>query len=44
MEATRIEHEIRIRRSEEARLAALFRKNQDSHWNLKGLLARFNRL
>jgi hypothetical protein len=43
MEATRKENEIRVRRSEEARQAALFRKNQGSQWNLKGLLARFNR-
>ncbi len=42
MDATRIETELRVRRSEDARKAALYRKNQGSHWTLKGLLARFS--
>ena len=44
MEATMKEHELRVRRSEQARQAALFRKSQGTTWTLKGLLARFNRL
>ncbi len=42
MDATRIETELRARRSEEARKVTLFRKSQVSHWTLKGLLARFS--
>lgn len=43
MDATRLEHEIRIQRSEKARMAALYRKNQGSHRTLKSLLTRFGR-
>ena len=44
LEAVKIEHELKIRQSEEARKAALFRKSQGSPWSLKSLLARFGRI
>ena len=43
MNAIKLEHEIRIRRSEDARKAALFRKSQGSSWTLKSMLTRFGR-
>jgi hypothetical protein len=43
MDATRIENELRVRRSEKARLAALYRKSHVSPWTLKSLLTRFGR-
>ena len=42
-DATKLEHEIRIRRSERARQAELFKKNHGSSWSLKSLLTRFGR-
>jgi hypothetical protein len=42
-DATKMEHELRIRRSEEARKAALYRKSHGSPWTLKSLLMRFGR-
>jgi hypothetical protein len=44
MDATRIENELRVRRSEEARKAALYRKGHGSPWTLKSMLARFGRI
>ena len=42
-DATRLEHELRIRRSEKARKAALYRKSQGTPWTLKSLLTRYGR-
>jgi hypothetical protein len=44
LETVKVEHELRIRQSEEARQAALIRKGQGSPWTLKSLLARFGRI